>query len=319
MALPAGVRVGPYEIVAPLGSGGMGVVYKARDTRLNRFIALKTLSEDTIGDADMRRRFLREAQAASQLNHPNIITIHESLEENGTYFLVMEYVVGSTLESVLATQTLSISDAMHYAAQIADGLAAAHHAGIIHRDLKPANIMITGDGRIKLLDFGLARFIEHAVPSDITATTQTLQGTVLGTASYMSPEQAQGRTLDVRSDIFSFGCVLYEMFSGHRAFKRESWVATLAAVLESEPAPLRELRSTVPPSLVQPRHITRCLRKDPKERFQTVLEAKQALAGMSLNGTRKSRRSLPSPCCHSQTSAPTKRTSTSAMVWPRKC
>jgi serine/threonine protein kinase len=222
MALSTGVRVGPYEIVVAVGSGGMGVVYKARDTRLNRFIALKTISDGRAEDADVRRRFLREAQAASQLNHPNIITIHEILEENGIWFLAMEYVVGSTLELVLAARTLSIADALHYATQIADGLAAAHLAGIIHRDLKPANIMITEDGRVKLLDFGLARFMEQAAPSDVTATTQTIQGTVMGTAPYMSPEQAQGRRLDVRSDIFSFGCVLYEMFSGKCAFKRES-------------------------------------------------------------------------------------------------
>ena len=282
MALSTGVRIGPYEIVASLGSGGMGVVYKARDTRLNRFIALKTLSGERVGDADESRRFLREAQAASQLNHPNIITIHESLEEDGMCFLVMEYVVGSTLEVVLATKTLSIADAMHYAAQIADGLAAAHFAGIIHRDLKPANIMITEDGRVKLLDFGLARFVHRALPGDITTTAQTLQGTILGTAPYMSPEQAQGRVLDVRSDIFSFGCVLYEMLCGKRAFEGESWVATLAAILRSEPTPLRQLQSAVPAILEQ--HVIHCLRKDPGERFQTMPEVKRALAGISLNG-----------------------------------
>jgi serine/threonine protein kinase/Tfp pilus assembly protein PilF len=281
MALSAGVRIGPYEIVMSLGAGGMGFVYKARDTRLNRFIALKTVSEEQARDSDAIRRFIREAQAASQLNHPNIVTIHESLEENGSFFLVMEYVSGSTLEAVLASRALTIPDAMHFAGQIADGLAAAHLAGIIHRDLKPANVMITDDGRVKLLDFGLARFVEQTLDSHSAETMQTFQGTVLGTAPYMSPEQAQGGALDVRSDIFSLGCVLYEMVSGESAFKRNSWVATLAAILESEPVPPRELRPEI--STLLDDLICRCLRKNPRDRFQTVHELRQALAGISLH------------------------------------
>ena len=289
MALSAGFRVGPYEIVAALGSGGMGVVYKGWDTRLNRFIALKTLSGDKAGQHEERRRFLREAQAASQLNHPNIITIHESVEDDGGCFLIMEYVEGRTLESALATGTLTVAETLHYAGQMADGLAAAHSAGIVHRDLKPANIMITEDGRVKLLDFGLARFVE---PSDEDGTigAQTTQGTILGTAPYMSPEQAQGHDLDTRSDIFSFGCVLYEMLSGRRAFRGESWVGTLAAILKSEPVPLRELRPLIPVAL--DRSVLLCLRKDPVERFQKMTEVKAAFAHLATESAKPGKPSI---------------------------
>jgi len=276
MAFAAGVRLGPYEILALLGAGGMGEVYKARDTRLNRIIALKTLPAAKVADADWKRRFLHEAQAASRLNHPNIVTVHDISEENGVCFMAMEYVAGITLERTNTGSGVPLKCAMKYAAEIADALAAAHSAGILHRDLKPANIIITEDGRVKLLDFGLAKFIQPSKPAAETATLRTVPGAIAGTAAYMSPEQAEGRELDARSDIFSFGLVLYEMFCGQRAFRGESWISTLAAILHDEPRPLREIQAAIPASIEQ--HVARCLRKDPSERFQTVLELKLALA-----------------------------------------
>jgi serine/threonine protein kinase/Tfp pilus assembly protein PilF len=278
MALAAGLRVGPYEILALLGTGGMGEVYKARDTRLNRVIALKTLPLEKVVDADRKRRFLVEAQTASRLNHPNIVTIHDISEENGVWFIAMEYVAGTTLEQANTGNGLPLKNAMKYAAEIADALAAAHSAGIIHRDLKPANIIITEDGRVKLLDFGLAKLIEPSVPAAEaeTATLGTFAGTIVGTAAYMSPEQAEGRELDARSDIFSLGLVFYEMLCGQRAFRGDSWISTLAAILHDEPRPLREIKAAIPASVEQ--HVTRYLRKDPAQRFQTMLEVKQALA-----------------------------------------
>jgi len=280
MVLSAGACIGPYEILAWLGSGGMGEVYKARDTRLNRVIALKTLPAEKVADADRKRRFLLEAQAASSLNHPNIVTIYEISEESGACFIAMEYVGGSTLEQLNSSGGLALKEAMSYAAQIADALAAAHSAGIIHRDLKPANIIITEDGRVKLLDFGLAKLIETATPTGATATLRSAPGTIVGTAAYMSPEQAQGRTVDARSDIFSFGLVWYEMLSGQRAFAGDSWIATLAAILHDEPRSLRAINMAIPAWVEQ--HVARCLRKDPSERFQTMLQVKQALAEPAL-------------------------------------
>jgi eukaryotic-like serine/threonine-protein kinase len=278
MTFAGGFRIGPYEILAVLGAGGMGEVYKARDTRLNRFIALKTLPAEKVADVDRKARFLVEAQAASRLNHPNIVTIYEISEENGVCLIAMEYIAGSTLERANAGSGLSLKDAMKYAAEIADALAVAHSAGIIHRDLKPANIIITEDGRAKLLDFGLAKLIEPSVPAAEaeTATLRTVSGAIVGTAAYMSPEQAEGRELDARSDIFSFGLVLYEMLCGQRAFRRDSWISTLAAILHDEPPFLRDIRASIPPSVEQ--FVTRCLRKDPAQRFQSMLEIKQALA-----------------------------------------
>lgn len=276
MPFAAGVRFGPYEILALLGAGGMGEVYKAYDTRLHRIIALKTLDAERVADADRKRRFLVEAQAASRLNHPNIVTIHDIFEENGVCFIAMEYAAGATLEQVIKGGGLPLKDATKYAAEIVDALAAAHSAGIVHRDLKPANIIITEDGRVKLLDFGLAKLIEPAVPESEAATLNTVSGAIIGTAAYMSPEQAEGRELDVRSDIFSFGLVFYEMLCGQRAFRGDSWISTLAAILHDEPRPLRDIRAATPASLE--RHIARCLRKDPPRRFQTMLEVKQALA-----------------------------------------
>jgi eukaryotic-like serine/threonine-protein kinase len=274
MAFAAGDCIGPYEILALVGAGGMGEVYKARDTRLHRVIALKTLPAAEV--ADRKRRFLVEAQAASRLNHPNIVTIHDISEENGICFIAMEYVAGSTLEHANSGGGLPLKQAMKYAAEIADALAAAHSAGIIHRDLKPANIIITEDGRVKLLDFGLAKLIEPAVPAAQTATLGTAYGAIVGTAAYMSPEQAEGRELDARSDIFSFGLVLYEMLCGQRAFRGDSWISTLAAILHNEPRPLRDIRSAIPASVEQ--LVIRCLRKDPAQRFHVMSEVIRALA-----------------------------------------
>jgi len=280
MALSTGACIGPYEILALLGTGGMGEVYKARDSRLNRVIALKTLPAENVTDADRKRRFLLEAQAASRINHPNIVTIYEIFEESGVFFIAMEYVAGSTLEQMNPSSGLPLRDAMTYAFQIADALAAAHSAGIIHRDLKPANIIITEDGRLKLLDFGLAKLIGPLTPESETATLRSAPGAIVGTAAYMSPEQAEGRKLDARSDIFSFGLVLYEMLSGQRAFGGDSWISVLAAILHEEPPSLRDIKAAIP--AVVERHVARCLRKDPSQRFQTALEVKQALMESAL-------------------------------------
>jgi serine/threonine-protein kinase len=279
MSFGEGVRIGPYEILTVLGAGGMGEVYKARDTRLNRVIALKTLPAEKVADTDRKRRFLVEARAASRLNHPNIVTIYDIFEENSVCIIAMEYIAGDTLEQANAGSGIPLKDALKYAAEIADALAAAHSAGIIHRDLKPANIIITEDGRVKLLDFGLAKLIEPSVPAAEaeTATLRTVSGAIVGTAAYMSPEQAEGRQLDARSDIFSFGSVLYEMLCGQRAFRRDSWISTLVAILHNEPPSLRNIRASIPPSVEQ--LVTRCLRKDPTQRFQSMLEIKQALTG----------------------------------------
>ena len=260
----------------------MGEVYKARDTRLDRIVALKTLPADKVADAGRKRRFLYEARAAASLNHPNIVTIYDVTEENGACFIAMEYVPGSTVEQMNSGGGLPVKDALKYAADIADALVAAHSAGIIHRDLKPANVIVTKDGRAKLLDFGLAQFIEAAAPAAGTATLHTLPGTIVGTAAYMSPEQAEGRTLDARSDIFSFGLVLYEMLSGQRAFHAASWIAILAAILHDDPRPLRDINPAIPASVE--RHVVRCLRKDPSQRFQTMQEVKRALAETAFPG-----------------------------------
>jgi serine/threonine protein kinase/Tfp pilus assembly protein PilF len=277
MAFAAGVHIGPYEILGLLGAGGMGEVYKAHDTRLRRVIALKTLLPEKIVHAERKERFLLEAQAASRLNHPNIVTIYDVLEENGVCFIAMEYVAGITLDLVCAGTGLPLKDAVRFGMEMADALAAAHSAGIIHRDLKPANIIITVDGRVKLLDFGLAKLTDATVPAAEaeTAAGLTKTGQVVGTAAYMSPEQAEGRELDARSDIFSYGLILYEMLCGQRAFRGDSWISTLASILRDEPRPFPEIHAAIPEPLKQ--HVTRCLRKDPGQRFQSMLEVKLAL------------------------------------------
>jgi serine/threonine-protein kinase len=276
MAISPGARIGPYEILSLLGAGGMGEVYQARDTRLDRIVALKTLPADRVGDAERKRRFLLEARAAARLNHPNIVAIHEISEENGICLIAMEYVAGATLEQTIGGNGLPLKDAMQLASDIADALAAAHSAGIIHRDLKPANIIVTKDGRAKLLDFGLAQFNELAAPAAETATLRTLPEAIVGTVAYMSPEQAQGRQLNERSDIFSFGLVLHEILCGERAFQGDSWIATLAAILHEQPRRLRDIRPSIP--AVAEEVVMRCLRKDPAQRFQTMRDVQRALA-----------------------------------------
>jgi predicted Ser/Thr protein kinase len=265
-----------YEIVDKLGEGGMGIVYKARDTRLDRIAALKILPPDKTQDAERKRRFVQEAKAASALNHPNIITIYDINADDGVDFIAMEFVAGRGLDRLIARQGLRAPEALRIAVQIADALAAAHAAGIIHRDLKPRNIMVTDSGLVKVLDFGLAKLTEKSgigqeSPTE-TLAAETEEGVVLGTIAYMSPEQAQGLKLDPRSDIFSFGAVLYEMLTGHRAFRGETKVSTIAAILNREPEPLAE---TTPREL--DRIVHRCLRKDPARRFQTMADLKVAL------------------------------------------
>ncbi len=267
-----------YEIVDKLGQGGMGVVYKARDPRLDRFVAIKVLSADRVADAERKGRFVREAKSASALNHPNIVTVHDIGEHEGVDFIVMEYVDGAPLDERIGGKAMPIGDALKYAVQIADALAAAHEAGIVHRDLKPGNVMVTHKGLAKVLDFGLAKLTEPAVAADQATRTvaasgpHTGEGVILGTVSYMSPEQAQGQPVDARSDIFSFGALLYEMVTGQRAFRGESSISALAAIIHKDPEPLS---AEVPRDLAN--LINRCLRKVPARRFQHMDDLKVAL------------------------------------------
>jgi Tol biopolymer transport system component/tRNA A-37 threonylcarbamoyl transferase component Bud32 len=271
-----------YEILEKLGEGGMGVVWKGRDTRLNRLVAIKTLPAGQLADEGRQRRFIQEAQAASALNDPNIVTIYEIASEHGTDFIAMEYVDGKTLGQLIPKRGMRLEEILRYAIQIAGAMAKAHAAGIVHRDLKPGNIMINGEGRVKLLDFGLAKLTEPYTPGapDEDAPTRTLQahseeGAIVGTAAYMSPEQAESKPVDARSDIFSFGAVLYEMATGTRAFHGDSKLSTLSAVLRENPKPASQVASGVPREL--DRIIARCLRKDPARRFQAMPDLKVAL------------------------------------------
>jgi Tol biopolymer transport system component len=277
--------VSSYRIEAKIGSGGMGVVYRAVDPRLGRKVALKVLPASAVANADRERRLIQEARAASALNHPNIVTIYEidRWEQNGqsSSFIAMEFVPGTTLAELIGGKGLRLRDALKYAIQIADALAAAHAVGIIHRDLKPSNVMVTPQGSVKVLDFGLAKLNTVTEPDAYADTViggfgpPTEDGMVLGTVAYVSPEQAEGRPLDARSDIFSFGSVLYEMITGKQAFSGTSKLSSLSAVLTREPQPLSQASPAVPPDLDQ--LISRCLRKDPARRWQSMADVKVAL------------------------------------------
>jgi serine/threonine protein kinase len=282
MALAVGTRVGAYQILAPLGAGGMGEVYRARDTRLGREVAIKFLGPRFVTRPEASQRLLEEARAASALNHPNIVALYDICSENGNDFLVMELVRGKTLDHLIGNRGLAVTTALKHAIPIADALSRAHAAGILHRDLKPSNIMITQDGVPKILDFGLAQLTKPQTASD-EDTTELLtdqsanlhHDAIAGTAGYMSPEQAEGKKLDARSDIFSFGALLYEMITGRRAFRGESTASTLAAVLRQEPEAPTKIVPQLPRELE--RIIQRCLRKDSNRRFQSMGDVKVEL------------------------------------------
>ncbi len=272
-------KLAHYVITGKLGEGGMGVVYEAIDGHLDRAIALKVLPHDAVTNSSRKQRFVQEAKSASALNHPHIITIYDIGSADGIYYIAMELIRGTTLEGVLSRGKLRLSDALKYGAQIADALAAAHAVGIIHRDLKPGNIMITARGDIKVLDFGLAKLTDpvDTTEEDETRTQRVLtkEGSVVGSAPYMSPEQAEGRKVDARSDIFSFGSVLYEMLTGKRAFSGKTRMATMNAVVNSEPEPISKLVPDIPREVE--RCVTRCLRKDLDRRSQSMAEIRVAL------------------------------------------
>ena len=272
MTVTAGTRLGPYEVVSRLGSGGMGEVYRARDTRLRRQVALKVLR----GAAGLdQEQLLQEARLASTLNDPHIVSVYDVGEEAGTVFVAMELVDGVTLADRVRGGRLRLEETVRIAMQIASALARAHAAGLVHRDLKPANVMITADGHVKILDFGLAKRVSGATGDTATIAGASGSGMVVGTAAYMSPEQAEGRPVDARSDVFAFGVTLYELLTGRRPFERDSVIATLAAILRDPVEPLASLRPELPAELV--RIVDRCLRKDPARRFQSAADLKVAL------------------------------------------
>ncbi len=271
-----------YQIIEKIGSGGMGEIYKARDPRLNRFVAIKVLSPTVSRDEDRRRRFFQEAQAASALNHPNIITIYDIIPDGPVECIVMEHVTGKSLAELIPAGGMSAPLVVRLGVQIASALTAAHAAGIVHRDLKPGNIMVTEAARVKVLDFGLAKLMDSGpvAQSDDTRTVMgkpmTIEGSIIGTVSYMSPEQAQGKRIDARTDIFSFGTVLYEMATGKRAFDGENTLSTLTAVLRDETRPVADFVPDSPPEFD---HIVRrSMRKNPEDRYQSMQDVEDALA-----------------------------------------
>jgi Tol biopolymer transport system component len=284
MTLPLGSKLGSYEVLSLLGAGGMGEVYRARDTRLGRVVAIKVLPAERLADENRRRRFVQEARAASALNHPNIVTIHEIESADGIDFIVMEHVLGKTLDTVIPRHGMKLGEVLRIAIPIADAIARAHAAGIVHRDLKPANVVVGSDGAVKVLDFGLAKLVTQEEVDSPKRETRTEDGdggplsrpgTVAGTVEYMSPEQATGNKVDARSDVFSFGAVLYEMVTGRRAFAGNSTAETLAAVLREQPKAPSEVVPGVPRDLEKV--ILRCLQKDLDRRFQQMGDVKVEL------------------------------------------
>lgn len=302
-----GKTISHFEILSKLGEGGMGVVYKARDIRLNRLAAIKVLPPSATLSRERKLRFFQEAKAASALNHPNIVTVYEIDHIDGLDFIAMEYVDGKTLDRLIPRKGMRLSNVFKYSVQIADAIAAAHGVGIVHRDLKPGNVMVTETGLVKVLDFGLAKLTQPSEVSDtdLTRTVKGLggalrtgEGTIMGTAAYMSPEQAEGLEVDGRSDIFSFGLLLYEVVTGRRAFQGASQMSTVAAIIMQDPAPVREVAQGIPVELE--RVINRCLQKDRNQRWQAMADVKISLedlkredeAGRLEQGTQKPR---PSP------------------------
>jgi Tol biopolymer transport system component/serine/threonine protein kinase len=285
-AIPLGTRISHFDILEKLGEGGMGAVYKARDHRLDRLVAIKVLSEKAAAVPERQARLIQEAKTASALNHPHIVTIYEIDVAGDLMFIAMEYIEGRTLEQLIPQKGLRVADALRYAVPVADGLAAAHAIGIVHRDVKPSNIMVSAKGAVKVLDFGLAKLTGRRAPTsaaagvdaDATVTVavgQSEAGSILGTVAYMSPEQAEGKEIDARSDIFSYGVMLYEMLTGRRPFTGDTKLSTLAAIVNQELRPARQLVEGLPSEL--DRVLARCLRKDPARRFQTMADLKVAL------------------------------------------
>src|SRR5271154_3337260 len=287
MPLSPGVRLGPYEILDALGAGGMGEVYRARDTRLGRDVAVKILPAEFSADPVAKQRFGREAKTISGLNHPNICVLHDVGSQDGVDYLVMEWVEGETLAKRLEKGPLPLEQVLKIGAQIAEALDKAHRSGVVHRDLKPGNVMLTATGA-KLLDFGLAK---EASPLATAATSTaaiptspaTQQGTIVGTFQYMSPEQIEGKELDGRSDIFSLGAVLYEMLTGKRAFEGKTQLSVASSILEREPAPIRDMKQLTPAALEHA--IQRCLAKDREERWQAARDLAMELNWIGKSGS----------------------------------
>lgn len=287
MTLTPGLRLGPYEIDKPLGAGGMGEVYLARDTRLARTVAIKVLQTGTAGDADMRQRFEREAKTISSLNHPNICTLHDVGHQDGSLYLVMEHIEGESLQERLKKGPLSLAQALRHAVEIADALDKAHRHGVIHRDLKPANVMLTRSGA-KLLDFGLAKLTAPGSSGGVStlataAKPLTETGTLLGTFQYMAPEQLEGKEADGRTDLFAFGAVLYEMVTGQKAFEGKSQASLISAIMGSEPPPLSARAPLAPPALE--RVVRSCLAKEPDDRWQSAHDVAAELRWISEAGS----------------------------------
>ena len=297
MSLSPGARLGPYEILTPLGAGGMGEVYRARDTRLGREVAVKVLPAHLSSSEEMRQRFEREAKAISQLSHPHICALYDVGSHDGTEYLVMEYLEGETLAIRVAKGPLPLEQTLRYGMEIADALDKAHRQGIVHRDLKPGNVMLTKSG-VKLLDFGIAKAIAPAashsglnsLPTVTTPQSLTRQGTILGTFQYMAPEQLEGAEADARSDIFAFGAVLYEMATGEKAFQGKSQASLIGSILKDDPPAVSLIAPMTPPAL--DRVIKTCLAKDPENRFQTAHDVKLQLAWIAEGG---SQTGLPAP------------------------
>ncbi len=279
MALTAGDRLGPYEIVGTIGAGGMGEVYRARDTRLNRDVAIKVLPASFAGDPERRGRFEREAQAVASLSHPNVLAIHDTGVHDGQMYVVTELLEGETLAERLKAGALPLRKALDTAVQIARGLAAAHDKHVVHRDLKPENLFLLRDGRVKILDFGLARQLPSFTGATQTVAAATDPGVVMGTVGYMAPEQVRGETVDARADLFAFGAVLYEMLTGQRAFRRDTAAETMTAILRDDPPDLSQLRADLSPAL--DRIVRHCLEKDPAQRFEGARDIAFALETLS--------------------------------------
>src|SRR5271169_4405312 len=282
MALTPGTILRQYEIRSPLGAGGMGEVYRARDTRLDREVAIKVLPESLTSDPERLHRFEQEARAAAALNHPNILAVYQMATHEGVSYMVTELLDGETLRERLRHGTMPLRKVIDYAVQIAHGLAAAHEKGIFHRDLKPENLFVTKDGRVKILDFGLAKLTQPQSGSERNApalTEDTEAGVVMGTVGYMSPEQVRAQKADHRTDIFSLGAILYEMLAGKRAFQKPTSPETMTAILNEDPLGISQVATNVPPALQRVVH--RCLEKSPEQRFQSASDLAFALDALS--------------------------------------